>query len=60
VNRASATWRGLPEAERLDDPVALMRRYPTLVKRPVIAAGERLTLGWSDKVRAGWLGQASG
>jgi arsenate reductase-like glutaredoxin family protein len=56
LNRASATWRGLPEAERLDEPVALMLRYPALIKRPVIAAGERLTLGWTAPVRALWSG----
>jgi arsenate reductase-like glutaredoxin family protein len=57
VNRASATWRGLGEAERLEEPLDLMARHPALIKRPVIAQGNRLTLGWSPAVQSGWLGR---
>lgn len=42
VNRRSATWRGLPEAERarLDaDPAGLLCAHPALAKRPVIDFG---------------------
>ena len=56
MNRASTTWRGLAEAERAADPAALMLRHPTLIKRPVIEAGGRLTIGWGPQVRAMWLG----
>lgn len=45
INRSSATWRGLSEAER-DAPIeSLLRAHPTLMKRPVIR-GDSLTLGW--------------
>lgn len=55
VNRASATWRALSDAERAQDPVRLLSAHPTLMKRPVIEAGGRLTLGWSAPTRASWL-----
>jgi len=57
VNRRSATWRGLDEAERGGDPVRLVFAHPTLMKRPVIEAGGRLTLGWTAGVEAIWLGK---
>lgn len=45
VNRASATWRGLSEAERAMPAAELLARHPTLMKRPVIRRDGRLTLG---------------
>lgn len=56
VNRRSATWRGLSEAERGLDPVRLISAHPTVMKRPVIEARGRLTLGWGPEARAAWLG----
>lgn len=55
VNRASTTWRGLSEAERAEDPLRLLSAHPALMKRPVVAAEDRLTLGWDAKTRASWL-----
>ena len=55
VNRASTTWRGLTESERAAESVDLLCRHPTLIKRPVIADGARLTLGWDARVEASWL-----
>ena len=52
LNRRSTTWRGLAEAERGGDPVALMVAHPTLIKRPVIEEGDRLLLGWTEGTRA--------
>ena len=50
INRASTTWRNLTEAERhrLDsaDAVALLRIYPTLIKRPVLEKGNTLVIGF--------------
>lgn len=57
VNRRSTTWRGLDDATRASDPVRLISAHPTLMKRPVIEADGRLTLGWSAETRAGWLGK---
>lgn len=36
INRASSTWRALPEAERAETPALLLARHPALMKRPVI------------------------
>lgn len=52
VNTRSTTWRGLSEAERAGDPVALIKAHPALMKRPLIAQGDRLYLGWSEETRA--------
>ncbi|MCK8482489.1 arsenate reductase [Aliiroseovarius sp. S2029] len=55
INRRSNTWRGLSEAERAGDPLDLLAEHPTLMKRPVIEDGEKLTLGWDAKTREDWL-----
>lgn len=52
VNRASTTWRGLDEAARQGRPEDLVAAYPALMKRPVIARGDGLWLGWGDEVQA--------
>ena len=54
VNKRSTTWRGLREAERAGDPVALMAANPTLMKRPVVEKGDQMTLGWDAKAQAVW------
>ena len=51
LNRASTTWRGIPEDERQKSPQALLATYPALMKRPVIRAGDALYLGWTPDVR---------
>ncbi|MDE9450569.1 arsenate reductase [Aliiroseovarius sp. Z3] len=58
VNKRSTTWRGLSEADRTGDPVDLLAKHPTLMKRPVIEHEGRLTLGWDAKTRDIWLDQA--
>jgi arsenate reductase-like glutaredoxin family protein len=55
MNKASATWRGLGEAERALDPDTLIAAHPTLMKRPVIHAGGRWYLGWTPEVQAALL-----
>jgi len=52
VNRRSATWRKLSEAERGGDHVALLQAHPTLMKRPLIEAGGSLFLGWTADIEA--------
>ncbi len=56
VNRRSTTWRSLGDADRACDPVELLARYPTLMKRPVIEAPSGLFLGWGEDTRAALLG----
>ncbi len=58
VNKRSTTWRGLSEAEHAGDPIDLLAKHPTLMKRPVIEDGDELTLGWDAKTRDGWLERA--
>lgn len=55
VNTRSATWRQLDEAERGIAPAELIRRHPTVMKRPVVE-GTRVTLGWSAATEALHLG----
>ena len=55
LNRASTTWRGLSEAERAQDPVALLSAHPSLMKRPLIEADDgRASLGWTAQTREEW------
>ncbi|MEM9248365.1 MAG: ArsC/Spx/MgsR family protein [Pseudomonadota bacterium] len=54
VNRRSTTFRNLSEAEKGGTPDALLAAHPTVMKRPVLRAGDRLTLGWTDKIRDAW------
>jgi arsenate reductase-like glutaredoxin family protein len=56
VNRASTTWRGLPDSARDADPAALLAAHPTLMKRPVIDVDGTLHLGWGKDVQAALLG----
>ena len=52
-NRNSTTWRSLSEAERADldreRAIDLLIRYPTLIKRPVLEAGDALLLGFKPE-----------
>ena len=57
LNTRSTTWRGLDEAERSRDPLELLKTHPTLMKRPVIEADDRVTLGWTAKAQSLWLGE---
>lgn len=51
VNRRSRTWRDLPEAERALPVTELIRRHPSVMKRPLIETDEGLHLGWTEEVR---------
>ena len=52
LNTRSTTWRGLSESERAGAPLELLAAHPTLMKRPLIADGDTLYLGWGPEVRA--------
>jgi arsenate reductase len=57
LNRAGTTFRKLPEADKsnLDEKKAirLMLAQPGMIKRPVLEAGGRLTVGFSpDRYQA--------
>lgn len=54
INRSSTTWRNLSESERSAEAMALLRAHPTLMKRPLIVAGAKMTLGWTPDVAEVW------
>lgn len=47
LNTRSTTWRKLTVRERKSDAISLLQAHPALMKRPLIAAGAKLYLGWS-------------
>lgn len=51
VNRASLTWRAMSEEERAADAVAMLGERPSVMKRPVILAGDQRLLGWTAAVK---------
>lgn len=52
INRASTTWRELPQDARSDDAGELLRQFPTLMKRPVIRDGASFHIGWKKYTQA--------
>src|SRR4051794_3695316 len=53
LNRKGTTWRGLPEERRAKvrdaaSAAALMVQFPSLIKRPVLVVGERVSTGFSE------------
>ena len=60
LNTRSTTWRELSDKDKsnVDEKraIALMEKHPTLVKRPVIEAGGKVTVGWTKDVQDAHLG----
>jgi arsenate reductase-like glutaredoxin family protein len=54
INKSSTTWRGLSDWLRESDTDAQLLAQPTLMKRPLLRDGAKMTLGWDDKVQAVW------
>ncbi|MEZ5778125.1 MAG: ArsC/Spx/MgsR family protein [Paracoccaceae bacterium] len=52
INRVSATWRALSEAERMLDAGQLLAAHPALMKRPVIRDGASFHIGWKPETQA--------
>jgi Spx/MgsR family transcriptional regulator len=54
LNRAGTTFRALPDAEKQDidasKAVALMLAQPSMIKRPILDRGGRLTAGFKPEV----------
>lgn len=50
INRASTTWRQLPEAEKSSADaaawLALVQRHPTLIRRPLLIDGPHIAAGF--------------
>jgi arsenate reductase len=56
LNRAGTTFRTLPDADKagVDErkALALMIAHPTMIKRPVLAVGDRLIVGFRPETYA--------
>jgi len=52
INKSSITWRSLDDVTRTRNPCDLLQAYPTLMKRPLIVNGAKMTLGWKPDVAA--------
>lgn len=55
LNTRSTTWRGLADKDKThvdeNKAIALMQEHPALIKRPVIEAGGKVTVGWAKDVQ---------
>lgn len=47
INKRSTTWRGLSEVEQSLDLDTLLKKHPTLLKRPVIDRDGVWLQGWT-------------
>ncbi len=52
LNKRGTTFRGLSDADKEDidraKAIRLMEAHPSLIKRPVVSDGTRVTVGFSD------------
>jgi len=59
LNRKSATWRNLPDAQKggleAGSAVSLMMSHPTLIKRPVLEYAGQTSVGFSPEAYAALL-----
>ena len=55
VNQKSTTYRGLSMWLRESEADAQLLAHPTLMKRPVLKFGNKLTVGWDPAVQEVWL-----
>jgi arsenate reductase len=50
LNRSGTTFRGLPETRKVgldgEKAIALMIEQPSMIKRPVLELGDRITVGF--------------
>ena len=54
LNRAGTTFRKLPDADRADltekKAIALMLAQPSMIKRPVLEQGAKITVGFKPEI----------
>lgn len=59
LNTRSTTWRSLDDAGKGDmdeaKAILMMGEHPTLIKRPVIMDGDKVTVGWKADQQAVWV-----
>lgn len=56
MNKTSATWRGLSDAEKQVDLALLINDFPALLKRPIIFKNGQWFQGWTPAVQFAVLG----
>lgn len=58
LNTRSTTWRGLNDTDKADvdasKALSLMGEHATLIKRPVIIDGDKITVGWKAEAQSVW------
>ena len=58
LNKRGTSWRKLSDVDKENEDeahlIALMVANPTLIKRPVIEQGDKVTVGFTDDVKALW------
>ena len=52
VNRKSTTWRNLSDEDRRTPAAMLLQAHSTLIKRPIIVAGDHSFVGWNVDVKS--------
>lgn len=55
INKTSTTYRGFNDFLKASEAEVQLAEAPTVMKRPLIEAGEILYLGWGDEVQAALL-----
>lgn len=55
INKRSTTWRNLTEEQRHHPAEQLLVAHPTLIKRPVIASGQQIWVGWGADTKKHFL-----
>lgn len=60
LNRRGTTWRKLPDSDKADvdeaKAIELMAAHPSMIRRPVVVAGNELMVGFSADEYAGLSG----
>ena len=54
LNKRSTTFRGLSQLEKDCSVIELLKKYPALMKRPVIVSSIRNTIGWTTDTAEEW------
>jgi arsenate reductase len=54
INKKSTTWRGLDDADKQLTAQELLTTHPTLMKRPLIQKGDKMTIGWTNDVQVSY------
>jgi arsenate reductase len=52
INSRSTTWRQMSDADREMAPLELLKKHPTVMKRPLIDRDGEFFLGWTPKVQS--------